>query len=108
MLRKCRSLEQWGGAGYFESVLSAFSEVITQVFYRQVQELSVKVILFTYRQKSEDSVLFVKSARLGHLYCENANIRRQHMKCGHMSFHSGSFDNAGGLGISTADEFQKT
>ena len=88
-------------------MLSAFSEVITQVFHRQVQELSVKVILFKYRQKSEDSVLFVKSAPLGHLYCENANIRRQHMKCGHKSFHSGSFDGAGGLGISTADGFQR-
>ena len=89
-------------------MLSAFSEVITQVFYRQVQELSVKVILFTYRQKSEDSVLFVKSAHLGHSYCENSNISQQHMKCGHRSFHLGSFDKAGGLGISTADGFQKT
>ena len=30
------------------------------------------------------------------------------MFCGHKSFHSGSFDGAGGLGISTADGFQMT
>ena len=52
--------------------------------------------------------MLAKSALQGHLYCENTNIRQQHMFCGHKSFHSGSFDGAGGLGISTtADGFQK-
>ena len=76
------------------------------MFHHQVQRLSVKVILFMCRQYSEESML-VKSALQGHLYCENANISQQHMLCGHKSFHSGSFDGAGGLGISTADGFQK-
>ena len=50
--------------------------------------------------------MLVKSAPQGHLNCENANMTRQHMLCGHKSSHSGSFDGAGGLGISIADGFQ--
>ena len=52
--------------------------------------------------------MLAKSAPQGHLYCENTNIGQQRMFCGHKSFHSGSFNVAGGLGISTADRFQKT
>ena len=63
------------------------------------------LILFKCRQKSEDSMLFVKSAPLGHLYCEKANISLATHVVGHKRFNSGSFDNAGGLGISTADGF---
>ena len=76
-------------------------------YHHRVQRLSVKVILFMCRQWSEESMLG-KSALQGHLYCENTNISQQHMFCGHKSFHSGSFNGAGGLGISTADGFQMT
>ena len=81
-------------------------------YHHRVQRLSVKVILFMCRQWSEESML-AKSALQGQLDWANCIVKiqtycQQRMFCGHKSFHSGSFNGAGGLGISTADGFQKT
>ena len=103
MLRKCRSSEQWGCALNRCSPLSVRSSGVPPPGAKaQCQGDLVHV------QTIEWGINACQKCTPGPFVLWKYKQSQQNMFCGHKSFHLGSFDGAGGLGISTSDGFQMT